>query len=429
MTRRRWLLLAALALALLGAGGAVYRYRTTAPDHLLARGRDALRRGDAEEALGLADRLRRGGHEGQGLLLRGESWLLVAQATGGAEGVSPPEALRKALDALGGVQADGPVGAEAAVRAGECLVRLGEHRVAVEVLNRVVQRDPDQRDAHRWLAAVYIDLSSPNDAIRHLAEWGRLDPEEGRPYRWVGFFYKDYQNPEAAIPAYREALARRLTPGLRADVVRELAEVLLDARADYQGALDALEQCPAEYANGPAIRLYRAESLWGLGRREGAERLADDVLRTDPDYPRALRLRARIYVATDQPRLARPLLEKCVALAPLDLSARQNLLEVCHQLQDDEAFQANRRKYEEVRGLSKQLTLLYLTVRDHPWDDWSRCEAARLCLRLNRVGEARTMLRAALACNPANREARRLLATLPSDDRGPSKPEASASQN
>jgi tetratricopeptide (TPR) repeat protein len=417
MTRRRWLLvLAALALVLLGAGGAVYRYRTTTPEYLLARGRGALERGDVDEALRLADRLRRAGHEAHGLLLRGESWLLVAQATGGTGWVSPPEALRKALDALGGVQADGPVGAEAAVRAGECLVRLGEHRVAAEVLNRVVRRDPDQREAHRWLAAVYIDLNSPTEAIRHLTEWGRLGPEEGRPYRWVGFFYKDYQNPEAAIPAYREALARRLTPDLRADVVRELAELLLDARADYQGALDTLEGCPAEYAGGPAVRLFRAEGLWGLGRREEAEKLTDGVLATDPDYPRALRVRARMYLATDRPRQARPLLEKCVALAPLDLSARQNLLEVCHQLQDDEAFKAQRRKYEEVRGLSKQLTLLYLTARDRPWDDWARYEAARLCLQLNRVGEARTMLRAALACNPTNWEARRLLEKLPPSD-------------
>jgi tetratricopeptide (TPR) repeat protein len=417
MTRWRGLVLAAVALVLLGAGGAVYRYRSTTPDRLLARGRSALERGDVDEAWRLADRLRQGGHEAEGRLLRGESWLLVARAAGGTVRVSAPEALRKALDALGGVQADGPVGAEAAVRAGECLVRLSQHRVAAEVLHRVVRRDPDQREGHRWLAVVYIDLNSPTEAIHHLKEWGRLDAEEGRPYRWIGFFYKDYQSPEAAIPAYREALARRLTPDLRADVVRELAELLLDARADYRGSLDTLEGCPAEYADGPTLRLFRAEGLWGLGRRAEAEKLADGVLTTDPDYPRALRVRARMYLATDRPRQARPLLEKCVALAPLDLSARQNLLEVCHQLQDDAAFQAHRRKYEELRGLSKQLTLLYLTARDRPWDDWARYEAARLCLQLNRVGEARTMLRAALACNPANREARRLLSTLPPDDK------------
>jgi tetratricopeptide (TPR) repeat protein len=412
MTRRlRWLALVVLAVLLVGAG-AVYRYRTTAPDYLLARGKSALERGDVDEAWHLMERLQRRGHEGHSLLLRGESWLMLAQASGEARPVSPTEALRNALSALGRIQTEGPVGMEAAVRAGECLVRLGKHHVATDVLNRVVRSDPDARDAHRWLAAVYIDLSSPTEAIRHLTEWGRLAPEDGRPYRWIGFFHKDYQHPEAAIPAYREALARHLEPDLRADVVRELAESLLDGRADYQGVLQTLEACPEQYASGPDLRLFRAESLWGLGRLHDAEKLADEVLATDPQYPRALRVRARMYMATDQPRRARPLLEKCVELAPLDLSARQNLLEICQQLQDTEAMKTHRQKYEEVRDLSRQLTLLYLTARDRPWDDRVRYEIARLCVKLNRVGEARTMLRAAVAANPGNQEARQLLQEL-----------------
>jgi tetratricopeptide (TPR) repeat protein len=415
MIRRPRRLALGILAVLLVAAAAVYYHRTTAPDYLLARGKNALARGDVDEALRLVERLE-GDQEGLSLLLRGECWLAVAQAPDEVRRVSSSEALRKALHALGRVQVEGPAGTEAAVRAGECLVRLGEHRVAADVLNRVVQRDPDELDAHRWLAAVYIDLSSPNDAIRHLTEWGRLAPGEGRPYRWIGFFHKDYQQPEAAIIAYREALARQLEPALLADVVRELAESLLDARADYQGVLNTLAECPDEYANTPDLRLYRAESLWGLGRLREAEKVADEVLATEPDYPRALRLRARMYVATDEPRAARPLLEKCVAQSPLDLSARQSLLEVCQQLQDDAAVKLHRQKYEEGRDLSRQITLLYLTARDRPWDDRVRFELAQLCLKLNRVGEARTMLRAALACNPGNQEARQLLEKAASMD-------------
>jgi tetratricopeptide (TPR) repeat protein len=409
--RRRWLVLAVLALLLSGAG-AVYRYRAMRPDQLLACGKSALQRGDLEEAWRMVDRLEERGHEAHSLLLRGECWLVLAQAAGESRPANPPESLHRALSALSRVQTDGPVGMEAAVRAGECLVRLGKHRAAVDILNRVVQQEPDLRDAHRWLAAVYIDLSTPNEAIRHLTEWGRLAPEDGRPYRWIGFFHKDYLNPEAAIPAYREALSRQLEPSLRADVVRELAESLLDGRAEYQGVLDTLAECPEEYANSLDLRLFRAESLWGLGRRSEAEKLADEVLKTDPSYPRALRVRARMYTATDRPGEARPLLEKCVALTPLDLSARQNLMEVCQQLRDEEAMKAHRQKYEEGRALSRQLTLLYLTVRDRPWDDRVRLEIARICMKLNRTDEARTMLRAAVASNPENQEARRLIEQL-----------------
>jgi tetratricopeptide (TPR) repeat protein len=404
-----------LALAALGAGLAgagVYRRHTLAPDYLLARGRSAIGRGDLEEAWRVVDRLQERGHEAHSLLLRGESWLAISRPAGEGRVTNPTEALQRALQAFAAVQSDGTVGLEAAAHAGECLVRLGKQRAAAEVLNRVVAHDQDMRDAHRWLAAVYIDLSSSNDAIRHLEEWGRLDPEDGRPFRWIGFFQKEYLNPEAAIPAYREALARKLEPGLRADVVRELAETLLDARADYQGVLDTLDTCPEEYRNNPDLRLFRAESYWGMGRRAEGEKLADDVLRSDPNYPRALRVRARMYTATDRPQEARPLLERCVAVAPLDLSARQQLLEVCQRLKDTEAVNLHRQMYEEGRGYGRQLTLLHLALRDRPWDDRVRLEVARLSLRFNRTEEARTMLRAALASNPANQEARRLLDQL-----------------
>jgi tetratricopeptide (TPR) repeat protein len=413
MSRRRfWVVLGILAV--LGLGGwAAYRYHTTLPEHLLARGRKALERGDVDEALRVAGRLEEHGHQATGLLLRGESWLVVAQAGGEGSQPSPRQALQRALTVLGRVQSGEPAGLEAAVRAGEGLVRLGQLREAADVLKRVVQRQPDQRDAHRWLAAVYIDLSSPTEAIRHLTEWGRLDPSDGRPYRWIGFFYKDYQNMEAAIPAYREALARHLPAELRGDVVRELAETLLDGRADYQGVLDLLQECTEGVANSPDLRLFRAESLWGLGRRAEAEKLADEVLRTDPSYPRALRVRARMCTATDQLQQARPLLEKCVALRPLDLSARQHLLEVCQQLKDEPAVKVHRQKYEEERALSRRMSQLYLLARERPWDDGVRLEIARLCLKLNRVDEARTMLRAALASNPGNLEARRLMDSLP----------------
>ena len=45
---------------------------------------------------------------------------------------------------------------------------LRERRLAAETLKSLVQRQPDLRDAHRWLAAIYIDLNTPFAAIEHL---------------------------------------------------------------------------------------------------------------------------------------------------------------------------------------------------------------------------------------------------------------------
>jgi tetratricopeptide (TPR) repeat protein len=288
-------------------------------------------------------------------------------------------------------------------------VRLGEQRVAADVLAAVVRRLPDCREAHRWLAAIYMDLNSPTEAIHHLQEWGRLDPHDGRPYRWIGFFHKDYSQLDAAIAAYREALNRSLTPDDQGAIRRELAEALLEAQADYQGALDVLDQCPESLGESAPIRTLRAEALWGLGRRDEAVALADGVLRTAPDYSRALRLRGQMCLATDEPRRARTLFEKAVALEPYDLGSRQHLLELCDRLNDPAAVAEQRRLLEEARDYRKRMTLLYLTARDRPWDAQVRYQIAVQCLKINRKAEAQTMLRATLACDPNHQEARRLL--------------------
>jgi tetratricopeptide (TPR) repeat protein len=405
MTKLKWIALALLVL--LPAGGAAgYYVYTTRPGYLLARGRTAVARGDLDEAWRYARALERRGLEDHARLLRGEAWL----AEGRAPSPSAAGALRHALQELGGVRDDGPLATEGAVLAGECLVRLEQQRVAADVLGAVVRRQPDCREAHRWLAAVYIDLNTWKEAIHHLQEWGRLAPDDGRPYRWMGMFYKDYtQQQGLAIEAYREALRRALAPDAQNAVRRELAMTLLEGEANFQGVLDVLDGCPEALRKTPEIRTLRAEALWGLGRRDVAAAVADEVLRTAPDYPRALGLRGRMYLAEDEPRRARPLFERAVALEPYDLGSRQHLIEVCDQLNDRVAVEEQRRLLEEARDYHRRVSALYRSAEERPWDAQVRYEIALLCLKANHKEQAQTMLRAALACDPGHPEARRLL--------------------
>jgi tetratricopeptide (TPR) repeat protein len=157
------------------------------------------------------------------------------------------------------------------------------------------------------------------------------------------------------------------------------------------------------------VRTLRAEALWGLGDRDEAAAVADGVLRTTPNYPRAVGLRGRMYLATDEPGRARPLFEKAVALDPYDLGSRQHLIAVCDRLNDPAAVAEQRRRLEEARDFWKRLTQLYRMAEDRPWDGQVRYEIAVLCLKANRKAQAQTMLRAALACDPDHPEARRLL--------------------
>src|SRR5207249_10360104 len=55
---------------------------------------------------------------------------------------------------------DDPWGAEATILASECLVRLGDYGLAALALNALVDRQPDNFDAHRYLAAIYFDVNA-----------------------------------------------------------------------------------------------------------------------------------------------------------------------------------------------------------------------------------------------------------------------------
>lgn len=406
-------------LAATGAGSVAYWVSMTRPDSLLLQARTALDKEDARAAGRIVDRLDRRGYGRHAQVLRGEIWVRLGRSQApsepGGAGLSPAEAasrtaFRSALRELSQVADDGPLGTDGAVLAAECLVRLGDRFFAAEGLLTVVRRHPDHKEAHRWLAAIYIDVHSPWQAVHHLREWGRLDPQEGRPYRWIGLFCRDYHRTTEAVEAYREALRRHLLPEDRARVVPELVEVLIDRNADYAGAVEVLDACPEPLRQGPALQALRAECLWGLGRTEEATALLDRVFRTDPSLFRALRLRAGLYVAADRPRDALPLLEQALRLDPHDYASRQHLVQVYQQLKDVHRVKEHQRLAEETQRARQALTELFEKASERPWDDELRCEIADLCLKLNRRQEARTALRAALACNPANERARQRLA-------------------
>jgi tetratricopeptide (TPR) repeat protein len=421
MVRSRWLVsLVLLGLATVSSVAlAAYRFYTTRTAYLLARGQAALERGDWDGARNVIQVLEQKTPPSVGRLFRGKYWTYVGRAAlpdGGEPDVRAQEAFRRALGELSRLRDEGRLGQEGTVLGAECLVRLGETRLATGALTTLVRQQPDLLEAHRWLAAIYIDLNSPFDAVEQLKEWARLDPTAGRPYRWIGFFFKDYNRPNEAITAYQEACRRDLTATERTAVLQELTETLLSTRADYQAALDRLQQGPEDFQEQPPIRVLRAECLWGLGRTSEAVAEVEGALEQSPTLPQALRWRAKMYLADRQPRAALPLLEKAARIEFGDLETRQYLMQAYGHLGDKVRAEEQRQRVEEIKGYKDRLTKLHEEAQRNRWDDGVRLRIAELCQHLNRPAEARMWLRAALACNPHNPEARQQLAQLPWSD-------------
>ncbi len=425
-TFSRLKLLMGFGAAWLAVGAGVFWYHRTSTPQLLHRGLTALEQGDLQTAERLATRLEERGSHHYSQLLRGQIGVQQGRQLleASADGLPAPQrqrlqsqtqdAFRWALKHLTRVQDEDRVGTLGTVLAAECLVRLEEFGLAADALHRVVQRHPDQKEAHRLLAAIHIDLNAPFQAIKHLQEWGRLDPSDGRPYRWIGFFYRSYtfNNWEEAVAAYREACRRQLTPTVRAEVLGELAETLIDGLAAYQAALEVLDQGAAVFAESPEVLTLKAECYWGLGQPARTAQLLERALRAQPDLFRALLLRAKVALAEKNPQAALPLLEQAVQLNPHDLASRQYLMQTCRLVGDFTGAEHHQRRLEESTGYKEQLTHLHGEADRNPWDDQVRYQLAELCLKVNRPVEARQWLQAALACNRGNQAARALLAQL-----------------
>jgi tetratricopeptide (TPR) repeat protein len=260
----------------------------------------------------------------------------------------------------------------------------------------------------------------------------------------IGLIYKDYDQTQPAIDAYEEALRRHLPAAARAEVVQELAELLLRKQGNHAAALAALDQCPPEYVDRPAILTLRAECLWRTLRKEPeARRLVEQALRADPDHVPALRLLGMMHLMVEQPEPAAPLLQKAVRLDPHDHRSRNQLAEAYRQLGDQllaaEAAETaaralspfpgvsvatlgrehfyrqadeERRRRDATHDYMHELTALNEEAMTKLWDDDVRYRIAVLWLKMGRPELARTWLNAALACNPDNENAQKLLRGL-----------------
>jgi tetratricopeptide (TPR) repeat protein len=423
-----------------------YRFYRSQPSYLIREGAKAVERGDLAEAERLADRLQRKGHDAAAHLLHGR--ILLSQAKAQMQKAPPPfpyEGIQRAsqmvlsgtgipayphtlralvwltavqvqqpfpqrtlgvgklLEALAEftqVLDDDPWAAEATVLASECLVRLGDYRSAKLALATLINRQPDNFDAHRYLAAIYIDVNATTLAIPHLREWIRLDANDPRPYRWLSHItrYTETGYPQA-IEAYRKLLQLNLDDSERAEVGMELAEIQIAKLADYQQAFETLAQVPQGSQDQPAMVLLRAECLLGLGQGDEAGRLVDALLKKQPTLTSALLFRAKVYLQDDQPKLAIPLLEDLVSRHPDNPSARQTLMLAYRSIRDERRADEQKQILDSQLAPRKRFNELQKVAARDPWNGRARLEMAMLSSAAN-YSEALAWIRFALASSP-----------------------------
>lgn len=365
-------------------------------------------------------------------------------------------AFESGLRDLGSVRQDSPLWLEAAGLCGDCLYRLGDQRESAKVLNDVVKQSPDDVEVHRLLAAIYFDLGAVSLAEHHAKEIARLDPADGRPFRLIGSMHKDFHHIDEAANAYRAALARQLSPAARAEVIRELTELLLEDLGSDEEALTTLEQCPPPWRDAPDMLVLRANCIWRSANKAESIRLVDAALRADPDLPSALVLRAKLHLHYEQSVEAIRLLARAARLDPADYKTQSQLagayklraaqigdevpgLTAVHgwsiardllggqpavsvtvwgaalELQRhmlEERTEDHRRASDQIKDALTKLTELSRQASVEPWNAQVRFEIAKVWLQLDKPAMTRSWLNATLTCDPEHAAAREALQAM-----------------
>jgi tetratricopeptide (TPR) repeat protein len=290
----------------------------------------------------------------------------------------------------------------AALVAGRCLLNLDRHAEAEQAFLYVLDKRPDEPDAHRGLATVYGFLGATAREEAHLKRVADLDPTDYKPLMVLATNYVDLKVYGAAEAAAREGLRRRpADPAAEGVLRRDLAEALLGDKK----AAEALEALADD--NAPAARGIRAECLRMVNRpADAAREIAAGLADPDADpKAKARLLQQRGWVLTEQrdDAGAAKAFAESLTYDEHNLGTRLQLALAYRRLGDAARADAEEAKFKDSEQKLKKLSELNHEAVERPWDGAIRRELAAAYRALNLTALADHWLKAAAACDAAKK--------------------------
>jgi tetratricopeptide (TPR) repeat protein len=307
-----------------------------------------------------------------------------------------------ALRSVERVRDEAPGSGEAMTVAGQALFQLRDYRSARLAFERALKLQPDQADATKTLAALYLMLGDGVRGVELLRAATRLDPNDAKVWLTLGKVSHDLGETAEASAAFDEALKRE--PGNREALIGVITDLLNSNRSE--AATPRLTEALRRSPDDPALLGLAARQARDLGRPDEALALATRALKGDPDDFNALLVRARIEAASGHPDRALGDLERAVAARPNDTGALQLLVQVQSRLgmseKASETIARHRRAVE--RGTLMDKITREIALR--PDDPEPRYRMGRLAAEGGSDLLAGRCFEAALALDPGYQPAR-----------------------
>lgn len=279
------------------------------------------------------------------------------------------------------------------LHAGEAYYQMAEYADALRCFSVIAEESPENRVAHRWLAALYYDLGLTQSTAYHLQKLMEFSPDDFSPHLLMAEIYSDQEDFRLAADSYEQAMRRNPPKEMKADVVSGWVRVLV-ALQEFDGALKALETLDS----GAAKDVMQAECYLGLGEIEKAETsLRQAELRGCTDI--------RIWICRTRASMQRDQYEEVISNATKVIEQKERLTEM-YYLASLAARRLGRhvdaddlqRKSAEASKLSSRLVELTRTASVDPDDPQIREELAEISDQLGHRELARRWKAAAQAC-------------------------------
>lgn len=310
------------------------------------------------------------------------------------------------------IRDEAPGAAEAMTVAGQALLTQGQVVVARQALQRALALNPDQPDAAKMLAAIYIASGDATRGIELLERAAALDPRDFRPWYALGKVRHDLGEFDAAAEAYAKAL-RLGAPGTEAREARiGRIRALLDANRAEEAAAE-LDDARARLPNEPRLAALEARAARATGNLDRALDRAEAALRLNPDDFDALYVRAQIRQIRGDRSAALADLERAHSLNRNHLGTLQLMLQLQAQLGLTAEAEETRARLERTRQRLDMMNTLTKLIHQNPEDPLPRYQMGQLAVEGGLDALAFRCFQAALDLDPKFQLARDALAKLP----------------
>lgn len=212
---------------------------------------------------------------------------------------------------------------------------MGVNRVpdAIHEVQGVLQTDPNDADAHRLLAHIYLgQLDSPSgtvskdaigNAIREFDAVTRLDPNDTESFLILGRLYRFNNQYDESEATFKRLLAAH--PDLQVARI-DLADLYSD-QGEYNKAITVLQQIPTKEMDSDILYALGYDEL-RAGRFDEAKALFEKAISDAPGDVKFVRAYAEALMATGNTDLARQELQKVVEEQPDDPRAYLRLAQL-----------------------------------------------------------------------------------------------------